>query len=301
MGKKIHYFWVWFDYGVLLPFLAFMPQKVGRYFASLRGILYYYMKRDWRSFTFGDYELWNRTYKTYKEIKPSLNHTELLKLVRERYMYQSIEEFESALLIQDKYHKISVHYIGLEKVQELIKNNNHVVFTTAHFGSIIGLTLLRVFNIPVLHMSSNVIENAIVHPQITRFYIQKYIAASSYMNGGEILAIEGNAKKFFSFLKKEGSICTIADLPPINPNEIPMWKMFFGKERGFASGIQKFANSANSPIVPFVCYYEKGHYVLKFGEYEKDCYNFLEKEIAERPQMWWASDLLELYSSKDKQ
>jgi len=175
MRKTLKNIWIWFDYEILLPLLAFMPQKIGRHIASVRGTLYFHIKRDWRSFTFGDMEIWNRTYSAYKEIFPNLNHIDYLNLVKKRYEYQSIEEFESALLIQKKYHKINVKYIGLESIENYLANNPHVVFTTAHFGSIIGLTFLKILKIPVLHMGSNVIKQKIVHPSITKFYIQKYI------------------------------------------------------------------------------------------------------------------------------
>lgn len=298
MKQKLHYIYIWFDYSMLLPFLAFLPQKTGRYLAKLRGILYFYKKRDWRSFTFKDYELFNRTYQAYQEMFPELDHESLLNLVKQRYISQSIEEFESALIVQKKYHTIGVKYVGMEKVQEYLQKEKKAIFTTGHFGSIVGLTYLHIFKNPTLHMASNVTKQKIVHPSITNFYIKKYLVGNDYMNGGEVLDVEGNNRKFFSFLKKNGSLSTIADLPANPQNEVPLWKEFFGKTRGFATGLQRLSNATNTKIIPYVCYYENGTYIMKFGSLDEDIYKFLENEIRMKPHLWWAADLLPTYTTK---
>jgi lauroyl/myristoyl acyltransferase len=301
MSKRLENLWIWFDYGIFLPFLTLFPYKYGRYLAALRGYLYSLIKRDWRSFTFDDTSLWQRTYNSYKEICPHLSHNEHIKLVKKRYMHQSIEEYEGVLLDKDNFNHIQVTYIGLKNVEEQIAKNPHAVFVTAHFGSsLLGITFLNKLNIPLLVMSSNVVEHEKVHPTITNFFLKKYRGIDRYMNGGEVLDIEGNGKKFLNFLKKIGSLVIISDLPPNNANETPVFKMFFGQKRGFASGAQKLAKSTNSIIIPFVCYFEDNGFVMKFGDLEKDPYSFLEEEISVRPELWWASDLLEIYKKEEE-
>lgn len=291
--------WIWFDYGVFLPFLTLLPSKWGRNVAYARGYLYGLIKRDWRSFTFGDDGLWERTYRAYETICPNLSQDERLKLVRKRYINQSLEEFEGALLDKDRFGQIKVEYIRIEGVEERIAKNPHAVFITAHFGSsLLGITLLKRLGISLLVMSSNVVEHEKVHPTLTKFFLKKYRGIDRYLNGGEVLDIEGNGKRFLSFLKNSGSLVIISDLPPNSDNEIPTWKMFFGGERGFASGAGKLAKSVNSEIIPFVCYFEDNRYVVKFGDFGKDPYGFLEEEFEKRPQMWWASDMLDIYPKK---
>jgi len=297
----LHKLWIRFDYGVFLPFLTFLPNSWSRFLASMRGYLYSLLKRDWRSFSFGDHDLWQRTYKAYKAIFPKLSHEELLKLVQKRYMFQSVEEYEGVLLDKNKFSDIQIRYIGVEKIETYIATHPHVVFITAHFGSsLLGITLLKKLNLPLLVMSSNVVAHEKVNPVITNFFLKKYAGIGRYMNGGEVLDIEGNGKKFLKFLKTQGSLVVIADLPPNHPNEIPLWKEFFGQRRGFASGAQKLADSCNSLIIPFVCYFENNSYVVKFGDLDKDAYVFLEEEIRQRPEMWWASDILELLYKEEK-
>lgn len=291
--------WIRFDYGVFLPFLAFLPYRLGRGIAYLRGCAYGLIKRDWRSFTFDDNALWERTYRAYGEICPNLSHGALLELVRRRYAYQSMEEFEGALLGAKRFADIEIKYIGLEKVKERVAKNPHAVFITSHFGSsILGITFLQRLEIPLLVMSSNVVEHEKVHPALTKFFLKKYRGIDIYMNGGEVLDIEGNGKKFLSFLKKTGSLVIIADLPPNNVNETPEWKRFFGYERGFASGAKKLAESCGSEIIPFVCYFEDRGYVIKFGDERQEPYSFLEEEIGKKAEMWWAADILGLLQKK---
>lgn len=300
MKKKIESIYIRFDYGILLPFFGIFPYKLGRFFAKCRGALYFYFQRDWRSFTFGDTELFKRTLNSYKIIIPNLNNKEYTKLTRQRYIYQSVEEYEAVLLSQGKFPLAEVVYEGEKEVFEYIQKNPHCVFITGHFGnSLAGVCFLEFLGIPILGMSSSVTKNSNVHPSITKLYNEKYKAIAKRLNGGDVIDIEGNAKKFMDFLKKTGSLIIIADLPPASVNEVPLFKDFFGKKRGFASGASKLSKSVNGKIIPFVSYYENGKYIMKFGDLKNDPYNFLENEIQKRPYLWWACDLLEEYKIKE--
>ena len=135
---------------MFLPFLTLLPYKIGRFISSLRGCLYYILKRDWRSFTFDDFGIFDRTYSSYKEIYPELNSDKLLKLVKNRYINQSIEEFEAVLLDKNRFTNVEVNYMGLEKIEKHIAENPHTIFVTAHFGSsLLGITFLNRLNTPI--------------------------------------------------------------------------------------------------------------------------------------------------------
>lgn len=299
MKKKLSNIWTGIDYGGVLPFFGIFPYRVGRALAYGRGCLNYHLKRDWRSFTFGDTGLYDRAYRAYKTIVPGLGEKEYKKLLRQRYAYQSIEEFEAALLAKGKFPGARVRYEGLEKVKEYVKQNPNVVFITSHFGnSLAGVSFLEVLGVPILGMSSNVTKNENVHRSITKLYEEKYKAIAKHLNGGDVIDIEGNRKTFMNFLKNKGSLIIVADLPPTRHNKIPAFRKFFGETRGFASGAAKFCESANTRMIPFVSFYEKGEYVMRFAPLDMEPYAFLQEQIAQRPSMWWASDLLELYGKK---
>jgi lauroyl/myristoyl acyltransferase len=287
--------YIWFDYEVLLPFFALLPNRLGRYLAKLRGILYFHKKRDWRSFTFGDVEVYNRTYESYKQIFPELPKKNISDLVKERYIYQSFEEFEAAKINNKTYMKVPLKYIGKEAVESYLRENPNAIFATCHFGSIVGLINLHVFGKPMLHLASNVTKQTCVHPSITKFYIKKYRIGDKYMNGGEIVDIEENTKRFFKFVKNGGSLSTVADLPATNPDKEAFWQNWFGRDRALSAGIHHLSAKTQTKIIPYVCYYQKGKYIMKFAKLEEDIYSFFEKEIRQKPGMWWASDLLSHY------
>lgn len=299
--KKLTYLYVWLDYGVILPFLTLLPQKLGRYGARLRGIVYYHKQRDWRSFTFGDHDLWARVHRSYRAMFPDLEESRVETLAQERYIHQSIEEYETTALIMGNFPTNRVEYEGLEEVLSIVEQNPHHVFITAHFGSsLVGVHFLHALGIPVLGMSSNVTKHPIVHPVITKLYRQKYDAIGRFLNGGEVIDREGNTRTFFKFLKNRGSLVIIADLPPSSVNEEAHYVPFFNQYRGLASGAKKLSETTQCKIIGFVSYFENGKHVLKFDT-DNDAYRFLENEIIKRPGMWWASDMLEMYPVKTEE
>jgi len=293
--NKIKYLYIWFDYAVLLFCFSLLPQSLGRYLAKIRGVLYFYRKRDWRSFTFKDYGLHERVYNTYQELFPHYNHKEILSLVKQRYISQSIEEFEAALCMRDKYRKITVHYKGIENIQKLIDEDQSIMFVSGHFGTIYGFLFFDFIPSSLYAMTADITKMKMVHPAIVRFNLQKYKSLKKYMNGGEFLPFEGNRKKFIKALKNGSNAIVIIDLPPSGVNEEVLWVDFLGKKRGVASGSEKIAKTTGSVIVPYVCYFENGSYVVEFGSPDDNPYDFLGREIKKRPQLWWASDLLGTY------
>lgn len=292
--------YTWFDYSLILPLIALLPIKIGRRLASLRGTLYFKYNRDWRTFTFGDNDLFDRTFKSYRQIRPKDSEPQIRELVRQRYIYQSLEEYEAHLVINGRFQKQVIRFENTEPVKHLLTTNANIVFITGHFGaSLEAVTQLKYFGVPVLGMSSSITRDDRVHPSITRFYDKKYRAIAKYLNGGDVIDIEGNAKQFYRFLRQQGSLIIIADLPPASSNEEPIYRRFFHEDRGFASGPTKLAQSANTQLVPFVCFYENGGYVMRFGAPGNEPYQFLEQEFGSRPHMWWAADILPLLPIKE--
>jgi lauroyl/myristoyl acyltransferase len=189
-----------------------------------------------------------------------------------------------------------VTYKGLEEIQALLQNNPRMVLLTAHFSSsILGITLLQRLGIPILVMSSNIVENPSVHPTIGRFFRQKYAAMEQYLNGGQILDQQGNMSKFMRFLKRGGAVVIIGDLPPA-PHESPLIRPFLGSLRSFAPGAVKLAKIAHAPLVAFVCELYNGSHYLHFSVPDEEPYAFIEQAIRCNPCAWWAADVLPLLS-----
>jgi len=293
---RIRRIWIALDYQVVLPLLACLPLFLGRYLAAKRGQLYGYMEHDWRKFSFQDGAFHQRLEASLAQLLPEESKEEHQLAVIRRYQMQSLEEWEAACLIVGR--DIStwpVRFEGLEEVQKALLDNPRVVFLTAHFGSsILGTVLLQKLGLPVLGMSSDVVEMPCVHPSISAFYRKKYAAMGRYLNGGEILHREGNMMKFSRFLKNRGIVVIVGDLPP-DSHEKPTVRDFLGASRGFASGPVKLSHLAKAAFRSFVCEYQSGEYVVRFSEPDEEPYGFVEKAIRANPSTWWAADLLTLY------
>lgn len=286
--------WTAFDYTVLLPFLARLPVPLGRWAAKLRGSLYAVLERDWRQFSFQDHALRDRTRQTYAELLPHASSSDIKRLVRARYVMQSLEELEAAWVASRDLSDWPIEYVGLEPVLQTLKMHGRAVFVTGHFASsVVGTIHLRRLGVPILGMSSNVVEDPRVHPAIGRFFRKKYAAMGRYLLGGSVLDRQGNSREFLKFLKKGGVVVIVGDLPP-DPNEQPLETPFLGKVRGFASGPSRMAKLAQAPLLSYVCEYTPKGYRVTFSEPEQNSYALLEKHISRDPSAWWAADLLPL-------
>jgi lauroyl/myristoyl acyltransferase len=287
--------WIAFDYDHLLPCLARLPVSFGRALAALRGRIYARLARDWRQFSFDDEGLLVRTRQAFEELMPGADAAAVRRAVRRRYVMQSLEELEAAWLSCRDLGQWSVEYVGLEPVLAALKVHGRAVFVTAHFSSsILGTIHLHRLGIPVLGMSSNVVDDPRVHPAIGRFYRKKYAAMGRYLRGGKILDRQGNAREFIKFLKKGGAVVIVGDLPP-DPNEVPMEIQFLGKVRGFASGAARMADIVCAPLLSFVCEYTPQGYRVTFTAPAQKPFALIEAHIMKDPAAWWAADLLPLF------
>ena len=287
--------WIAIDYSVLLPLLARLPFSWGRRLAGWRGLLYAKLQRDWRQFSFDDHALYARTQQTIGQLLPEADAASLTQAVARRYQMQSIEEWEAACMIIGR--DISswpVIYEGLEDILARLQDTPRIVFLTAHFGSsILGTALLQRLGVPILGMSSNVVDDPLVHSRISRFYRQKYTAMGRYLNGGQILDRERNASKFVRFLQRGGAVVVVGDLPP-DHREAPVIRPFLGAFRSFAPGAVRLAKIGRAPLVAFVCEFYDGAHHLRFSVPGEEPYAFIDQAIRRCPSSWWAADLLPL-------
>ena len=286
--------YIYVDYGVFLPLLAQLPMAFGRAMAKKRGRLYARWGRDWRGFSFGD-SVHVRTRQVIEQLRPLSLTKDKERVYQERFENQSLEEYEAACMHAGVTQDWAVEYQGLQDVLEVLQQKSRVVFVTSHFSSsILGTALLGHLGVPVMGMSSNVVDRVEVHSSISRTYRRKYKAMGRYLNGGEILDREGNASKFVRFLKKGGAVVIVGDLPP-EPNEAPRWAHFLGETRGFASGAEKLSRMLDAPLMSFVCQFEEGRHRVKFSAPSEDPYAFISKQIERDLGQWWAMDVLNAY------
>ena len=286
------------DYGFFLPLLAKLPVKWGRSWAKARGRLYAKWGRDWRNFSFGD-TVHVRTRQVIEELMPFASEDEKARVYQARFEHQSLEEYEAACLHSGATRSWPVQYQGLQGVQKALEDKKRLVLVTSHFSSsILGTAFLGHLGVPVLGMSSNVVDRQEVPPSVSLTYRRKYKAMGTYLNGGEILDREGNTPRFVRFLKKGGVVVIVGDLPP-EPNEAPRFANFLGRVRGFAAGAQRLSSLMDAPLMSFVCQYQDGQHVVRFSEPHQDPYEFIASQIEQDLGQWWAMDVLGAYPLKE--
>jgi lauroyl/myristoyl acyltransferase len=294
VSKRLSQGLIFLDYACVLPCMARLPRAWGRSLARLRGRLYASWGRDWRNFSFGD-TVHVRTKQVIEQLRTGSSQAAKALLYQERFEHQSIEEYEAACLHTGVTQDWPVQFAGMDGVKKVIEEKGRVVFVTSHFSSsILGTAFLGALGVPVLGMSSNVVDRAEVHPSVSRTYRRKYKAMGWYLNGGAILDREGNTHKFVRFLKKGGAVVIVGDLPP-EPNEAPRWARFLGEIRGFAAGAQRLSDMLDAPLMSFVCQFEKGQHWVKFSAPGEDPYEFLSGKIERDLGQWWAMDVLGAY------
>jgi lauroyl/myristoyl acyltransferase len=215
------------------------------------------------------------------------NDLEITKAMKQQFQMICLAEWEAACQASCNILKWPVVYEGLEETKALLKEHRSLVFVSGHFASsILGCIFLQRIGIPITTMTSNVIEDPRLQPNITTLCQNQYSAWARYFNGGQALHREGNTIKFARFLKNGGALVIYGDMPGTFAHK------FLGSECGFASGPVKFSKGASVPLLAFVCEHKHGTYHLRISKPNVDPYKFLEEVILENPSAWWASDQL---------
>lgn len=304
------------EYGLFLPYCARLHWKIGMMVAKVRGRINAWANRDfWRIDVLGDKELPKRIDKGIQIVlesvkKESPKKREIEALRKRIFETVAMEELESAWLGQRKRPNCKVEFENVDRVLEYKRSGKNIVFLTAHYGnSIMGISFLGDLGFSPLVMSSDFyLKKDGVPESMKRFYSAKYEGLSSFLNKGKVLAQEGNLKKFYDWLGGGGDVLILGDLPAFDEKNI-LWVDFFDQKRAFSQGASRMARAKGAAIVPFVCVFENGRYVVKFGDLSElvddeseynSGYKFLEEQIKKSPEYYYGMDLLPLFAIKEE-
>jgi len=300
---------LWFEFTLFLPLLARLPFRLGYPLAAWRGDLNWVLDREWRSIALGQRYIRAAAKQAMKQIMPGLQDTKITKLTRQRFEGNSREEFETYLIIKDRIEELSFSIHGLKGMLEQSRQGRGVVLLTMHFDSfILGIVFLGMNGLKVNVMTSDVVENPLVNGCVRHFFYMKYRGMERYLNGGRAVHVEQNLKVFYKALLNGECVVVLADLPA-KDNDQRIWMQFLGQERAFLSGAFRLARRTKSAIAGFICQWEGG---CKYRVTLSDCippeevneasyqqvYAFLETAIQNRPERWWASDLLRTFETR---
>lgn len=300
---------MWGEFTLFLPLLARLPLRFGYRLAARRGTLNWFFDREWRSISLGQRYIRVATDQAMKQILPDLSAAEIGRLTRKRFEGNSREEFEAYLLMQDRVRELSFSVRGLESVREQSARGRGVILLAMHFDSfILGIIYLGMSGLVVNVMTSDVVENPLVDGCVSRFFFRKYRGMERYLQGGKAVHVEQNLQFFYQALLNGECVVVLADLPA-RDNDQQIWVRFLERERSFLSGAFRLARRTESVLAGFICQWEGGYkYTVTLSEcippkevnkasYQQ-VYAFLETAIQNKPERWWAADLLRTFKTR---
>ncbi len=298
------------DYGLFLPTIARLPVRAGVVLSVARGCVHFLLDLDWRSISLRKGFVRRRTLGAMKRLRPHRGKGAWWVKTLQRFITNSREEYEASLLGRRDMTFLldSARVEGIEPLLEAQRAGVGVVLLTPHFDSYItGIALLGMLGLRINAMTTMVTADSRVFPSIQRYWVEKFRGMERWMNGGKILFYETSTRFFYKALKRGEALVIGAELPPTSPRS---WLAvrFLGKRRKLASGPVRIARKTGSLLCPFSCEYKRPgvyHLVcstpvdLRDGLSDREVdgmYDFFNKLIENKPERWWASDLMTAYS-----
>jgi lauroyl/myristoyl acyltransferase len=291
------------DYDWLLPMAARLPLSVGYALSSLRGRVNAQIGRDWRSVALRKRHVEVASAQGFRSLFPAADEVVLKKLVAERFMAESREEFEGALIAAGRVAELRREIIPDAFLRACLSRDRGLVLLTPHFDSFtLGIVFLGLAGVRINAMSSSVIADSRVAPGAQRHFSNKYRGMERFMNGGRVLDQEEGLKPFFRMLDNRECLVVLADAPASSQGAY-LQVDFMGAKRSLAGGALRMARRTGSKLGAFVCRFDgAGRYLVK-GSLILDAadacaanttYDFLTREILASPGLWWAADMLPL-------
>jgi len=305
-----HYGFQDFDYRLLQPAIARLPLRVGQAVADARGCVNALFDLDWRSLYLRRRYVRTATFRAMRRLVPDRGRWTWAAKTVLRFVHMAREEWLAAVG-----HERSLQFLvdcsdlkGIEPLLQAQRAGRGIVLLSCHYGSLpAGIVLLGLSGLRVNFLASAVVELPTVHPAITDFYRRKYRGFERHMNGGRVVYFERSPRYFYRALQRGEAVIVLGDLRSKGKRALDV--PFFGAARRMAQGPVRMAQRTGSLLSAYLCHHEPG------GRYSLECaplidisadpskaaelYAFLEARILQRPEQWWAADLLHSYDEVD--
>lgn len=291
------------DYDWLLPLAARLPLSVGYALSGLRGRVNARTGRDWRSVALRNRNVELASAQGYRALFPEADEAALKEMVGERFMTESREEFEGALIAAGRAAELHREIVPDAFLRACLNRDRGLVLLTPHFDSFtLGIVFLGLAGVRINAMSSSVILDARVAPGAQRHFINKYRGMERLMNGGRVLDQEEGLKPFFRMLENKECLVVLADAPASSQGAYEHVE-FMGAKRSLAGGALRMARRTDSELGAFVSRFDgagryrvEGSPILDAADADaaNTIYGFLTREILASPGRWWAADMLPL-------
>jgi len=311
LGDWLHYQFQALDYGVLVPAVARLPIAAGRAVADIRGCVNAVFDLDWRSLSLRRAYVRRATYRAMQELVPGGGSFRWRIQTLRRFLYMAREEWMSALCDGDSMAflqpRTKVH--GIDALVAAQRSGRGVVLLGAHFGNLPGgMVVLGLNGLKVNFLTSAIVEDDRVHPAVRDFYRRKYRGIERFLNGGRVLHYQRHLKSLYRALERGELVIVLGDLQASGRRSFDT--EFLGAVRRMAPGALRMASKTGSLMSAYVHYFERGgRYGLRCAPVQdphgddfrpEALYHFLETQIRQRPEQWWAADLLPGYGRAER-
>lgn len=298
------------EYGTWLGLTAKLPLPIGACLSTLRGAINAARDRDWRSLTLGQPYVRERTALALKELEVirtlrdgydrsgGRSARSIKQGTRERFIYSAFEEWQAALIQNDRVKKLSFEGEAHHK-----KLPRQAIIATMHVDSpMLGLVQLGRWGRPLCALSSDIVEDPRVHPAIQEFFKAKYSAMATHWHGGRCMHKERELSPFIRAAVDGQSLAIFCDVPGKSGHAKGYLAPFLGANRLMAPVLHRVAKRLDLPVVGMLCRrLSASKYRVEFSQpchpneaadWLFPIYQFWSDKISENPSSWWASDLL---------
>lgn len=318
--EQLRVSWHWFllrllldgVFKIFLPLAARLPMRQGLAVADWLGGLCWRLDLDWRTLALREHYVSHRTSLALREIQPDLTQSELDFAVARRFLNSSREELEGHWFALQRSAECRCEFEGFDAIQAQLDQGRGIVLLTLHFdATLMGVTQIGLAGLKINLMTSNVVDDPRVRPIVQTYFRNKYCGIQSCLNGGRVMHVETHLKAFYSALRQGEGVVILGEAPSGRPEEA-IAVDFLGKCRAFAPGAVRLAEKTRTPMAAFVCLRESaGRYRVIFSPVLQPriddhsanvpkLFGFLEDQVRQRPERWWAADQLPNFINLDK-
>lgn len=295
-----------------LPLAARLPMPQGFAIADCLGWLCRKLDLDWRTLALREHYVSYRTGLALREIRPTIGARAFDHALLQRFVSSSREELEGHWFALQRSAECRCEFEGLAAIQAQQSQGRGIVLLTLHFdATLMGVTQMGLAGLKINLMTSSVVDDPRVAPIVQTYFRKKYQGIERYLNGGRVMHVESHLKAFYSALRRGEGVVILGEAPSGRPEEA-IAVDFLGQRRAFAPGAVRLAEKTRTPMAAFVCLRQlNGGYRLVFSpvfQPELDdhsanvpkLFGFLEAQVEQYPERWWAADQLPNFIVLDK-
>jgi lauroyl/myristoyl acyltransferase len=223
------------------------------------------------------------------------------------------EELDGYLAIQGRLGEIEMDLAPIRALLAQRAPGRGLVVVMSHFDNLfLGLVGIARCGQATYLMTSDIVQDARVHPRVRQFFADKYSSYVRQMAGGDFLPTGSAARdEFYRVLRHGGLVVVISETPASHDQDKGTWVPWMGKRRKMADSAVRMAMDTGSQIVG-MCNRQvspgqiswKWTDLVNPEDFEQygtlkaremtyaPIFTFLEACIKAEPGRWWAAHLL---------